>query len=280
MARFSAGALEVLQLLLTGFHGERAMLDEARAFLRHADALVTFNGRSFDAPLLAARYRLAELSDPFAGLRHLDLLHPTRRSFKHHWPDCRLQTAERRLLGVQRIDDLPGSEAPQAWFDWVRHGRHGTLSAVCAHNRLDLLSLVVLPVALRRSHEDPVASGANILACARQWSQDQAGGPSEQAVFEYLLQHRPALDFGARMELARLARGNGEWKLALELWGELADLGSCVAIEQLAKYFEHKERDFAYALALTTRLLNGAPHDPRYLRRDARLRARLSRNPC
>jgi hypothetical protein len=82
------------------------------------------------------------------------------------------------------------------------------------------------------------------------------------------------------MELARLARGNGEWKLALELWGELADLGSCVAIEQLAKYFEHKERDFAYALALTTRLLNGAPHDPRYLRRDARLRARLSRNPC
>ena len=156
MARFSAGALEICQILLTGFRGENALLREARDFLRDTDTLVTFNGRSFDSPLLAARYRLAGLADPFAPLRHVDLLHPTRRTFKNCWPDCRLQTAERRLLGVERIGDLPGSEAPRAWFDWVRHGRYEGLSAVCSHNRLDLLSLAVLPGALQRSTPIPL----------------------------------------------------------------------------------------------------------------------------
>lgn len=280
MARFSGGALEVSQLLLTGFQGESAMLNEAREFLQGADALVTFNGRSFDSPLLAARYRLSGLADPFAGLPHVDLLHPTRRAFKHCWPDCRLQTAERRLLGLQRVGDLPGSEAPRAWFDWVRHGRDDGLSAVCAHNRLDLLSLAVLPAALQRSHDNPLATGANVLACARHAGQSLAHGRGDKAVFEYLYRHRAILDSGGRLELARLARRRGEWKLAVELWEQLADAGESVAVEHLAKYYEHEKRDYERAAVLTARLLACAPNHRQHRRRDARLRARLAGSPC
>jgi len=276
LARFSDGALEVSQLFLTGFQGESAMLDGAREFLRGADTLVTFNGRSFDSPLLATRYRLSGLADPFAGLRHADLLHATRRTFKHRWPDCRLQTVERRLLGVERVGDLPGSEAPRAWFDWVRHGNHGTLSAVCAHNRLDLLSLAVLPAALRRSHDDPVAAGANVLACARHCSR----GLGDQAAIEYLQRHRAGLDVEGKLELARLARRRRDWSLAVALWEQLAAVGVAAAIEHLAKYYEHEKRDFERALRATHRLMACAPHDQRHRRRDTRLRSRLGLGRC
>jgi uncharacterized protein YprB with RNaseH-like and TPR domain len=280
MARFSGGELEINQLFLTGFQGECAMLGEACEFLHGADALVTFNGRSFDSPLLAARYRLSGLRDPFAELQHVDLLHPTRRTFKNRWPDCRLQTAERRLLGVERIGDLPGSEAPRAWFEWVRHGRDDALSAVCSHNRLDLLSLAVLPAALQRSHDDPLSSGANVLACAKHL--DAAPGPeySRPTAFEYLQRHRTILDNDALLELARLARRRGESKLAVELWGQLAGAGESAAIEHLAKHYEHVERDYERALQVTARLLAGAPHDRHHQRRHARLRARLAEKRC
>ena len=288
MARFSGGALEICQLFLTGFRGEGAMLDEARHFLHDSDTLVTFNGRSFDSPLLAARYRLSGLNDPFAELRHVDLLPPTRRTFKNCWPDCRLQTAERRLLGVERVGDLPGSEAPRAWFEWLRHARDDALSAVCSHNRLDLLSLAVLPGALRRSHADPVSSGANVLACARHYcrspgsdlgheSGDRSG---DRSMFEYLKRFRARLDTDGRLELARLARRRGEWALAVDLWERCAADGLPVAIEHLAKYYEHEQRDYERALQVTTRLLACAPHDDRHRRRDTRLRARLAARRC
>lgn len=274
MARVSGGVLEVSQLFLTGFQGESAMLDEACDFLRGADTLVTFNGRSFDGPLLATRYRLAGLSDPFADMRHVDLLHAARRIYRHSWPDCRLQTIERRLLGVDRVADLAGSEAPQAWFDWVRHGRDDALSAVCAHNRLDLLSLAVLPAALQRGHDDPAASNANVLACARHCSRNRGG----ETVYGYLQRHREHLDAEGMLELARLARRRGEWNLAVEIWEHLAAAQVMVAFEHLAKYYEHQKGDFARALQYTGRIMACAPDDQRHRRRDARLRLRLQRD--
>ena len=292
MARFSGTELEICQLFLTGFRGESAMLSEARDFLHGADTLVSFNGRSFDSPLLAARYRLSGLDDPFAKLRHVDLLHPTRRTFKNCWPDCRLQTAERRLLGVQRIGDLPGSEAPRAWFDWLRQGRDDALPAVCSHNRLDLLSLTVLPGALQRSYADPITSGANVLACARHYCQTPDHGlvpgrghgaaesPAGRTIFDYLQRYRARLDTDGLLELARLARRRGQWALAVELWERLAAGGLPVAIEHLAKYYEHQQRDYARALEVTARLLACAPHNRQHRRREARLRARLAARRC
>ncbi len=103
--------------------------------------LVSYNGKCYDAPLLATRYRLARLPNPLAGLAHLDLLHPVRRHWKGQWENCRLATAERQLLGVVREDDLPGSEAPAAWLTYLRGGSAANLRRVAEHNAQDLKSL-------------------------------------------------------------------------------------------------------------------------------------------
>jgi uncharacterized protein len=138
------GAFRVRQLTLTAMAGEHAMLDAFARWFAPDDVLVSYNGRCYDAPLLATRYRLARSASPLPALAHLDLLHPTRRRYRGTWENCRLATIERHLLGVVREDDLPGSEAPRAWRDWLRGGSAADLRRVGDHNRQDLTSLARL----------------------------------------------------------------------------------------------------------------------------------------
>ena len=93
------------------------------------------------APLLAARYRLARMANPLPACDHVDLLHPVRRRYRGRWENCRLATIERRVLGIVREDDLPGSEAPAAWLRYLRGGSARDLRRVADHNRQDLVSL-------------------------------------------------------------------------------------------------------------------------------------------
>jgi len=116
----SEGGLRIRQLLITTMAGELAMLQEFARWLDPGMTLVSYNGKSYDAPLLATRFRLNRLPNPLSGLRHLDLLYPVRRRFRGVWENCRLCTVEREWLGVVRDDDLPGSEAPRAWRDYLR----------------------------------------------------------------------------------------------------------------------------------------------------------------
>lgn len=135
------GRFRIRQLTLTTMAAETAMLRTFAEWLSDDTVLVSYNGKCYDAPLLATRYRLARLPNPLAGLGHLDLLHPVRRHWKHQWENCRLATAERQLLGVVREDDLPGSEAPAAWLSYLRGGSARNLRRVAAHNAQDLKSL-------------------------------------------------------------------------------------------------------------------------------------------
>lgn len=106
--------------------------------------LVSYNGKSYDAPLLTARYRLSRMANPLAGRAHLDLLHPSRRRWRGHYENCRLATIERQVLGVVREDDLPGSEAPGAWLGYLRGGGAQLLRRVLQHNHTDVVSLLRL----------------------------------------------------------------------------------------------------------------------------------------
>lgn len=136
------GRLRLRQLMITRLGAERAMLEAFREWLDPGTVLVSYNGRSYDAPLLNTRYRLARMASPLQGLSHLDLLHPVRRRWRGLWPNCRLATVERELLGVAREDDLPGSQAPAAWLHYLRCGRGvGRVNRVLAHNAQDLRSL-------------------------------------------------------------------------------------------------------------------------------------------
>jgi len=144
LARWQPDGLHVRQLLLTRPGAEAAMLIAFRDWLTPGDELVSYNGRSFDAPLLRTRFRLHGLDDPLAGLAHHDLLHEVRRRHRREWENCRLLTAERRLLGVARHDDLPGSEAPGAWRHFLACGDSTPLRRVLDHNRQDLVSLALI----------------------------------------------------------------------------------------------------------------------------------------
>ncbi|MDE1893402.1 MAG: ribonuclease H-like domain-containing protein [Xanthomonadaceae bacterium] len=135
------GQFRIRQLTITSIAAETAMLRRFAEWIGDDSVLVSYNGKCYDAPLLATRYRLARLPNPLAGLAHIDLLHPVRRHWKGQWENCRLATAERRLLGVVREDDLPGAEAPAAWLTYLRGGSARNLRRVAAHNAQDLKSL-------------------------------------------------------------------------------------------------------------------------------------------
>ncbi|HBG95735.1 MAG TPA: hypothetical protein DDY14_10555, partial [Chromatiaceae bacterium] len=107
IGRFAGDDLLLRQWLLTRLDAEPVLLSLFADCLNGVDLLISYNGKSFDLPLLMTRFRLAGLHCPLEPLSHLDLLHPVRRAFATRWPNCRLASVEQRLLGVQRGDDLP-----------------------------------------------------------------------------------------------------------------------------------------------------------------------------
>lgn len=143
-ADWQPGGLRLRQLTITTLAAEAAMLRHFAQWLAPDTVLVSYNGKCYDAPLLNTRFRLARLPSPLPGLPHLDLLHPSRRRWKGRWENCRLGTIERHVLGVVREDDLPGSEAPRAWLDYLRGGSARDLRRVADHNARDLRSLAAL----------------------------------------------------------------------------------------------------------------------------------------
>jgi uncharacterized protein YprB with RNaseH-like and TPR domain len=156
-SRWSAAGLELRQLWITRLSAEAPMLERFAQWLSAAPVqLVSYNGRSFDAPLLAARYRLSRQRNPLADLPHHDLLPAVRRRFKAHWPSCRMAEVEARLLGIERHDDLPGAQAPAAFLQALRHGRLQALQRVVLHHRQDLISLaLLLPQLAQMSSQAP-----------------------------------------------------------------------------------------------------------------------------
>jgi hypothetical protein len=260
--------LRVQQWLLTAPGAERTWLEHLCAQLPADPHLVSFNGKAFDLPLLASRHRLSRLRDPFAGRPHWDLLHPLRRAFDSRWPDCRLQTAERRLLGIERVDDLPGAFAPQAFTQFLRFGETSMLCEAIRHNRDDVVALARLLPVLRAVYADPGRFDADAVGIARRL---QLAGRSTcaQSVLEPASTH----DLAARHALAALHARARRWP---EVEALLAPLVSgdrpCVrALERLAKIAEHVDRDAARALAYARQLVDLDPGQPRHRHRLARL---------
>ena len=241
-ARLSREGIELEQLLITRFSAEPGLLATFAASLSADDRLVSYNGKSYDLPLLLTRYRMQALPHPFTELPHLDLLHPVRRLFGKHWPDCRLTTLEQRLLGLSRHNDLPGAEAPAAWFDYLRQGNGDRLIRVVEHNRQDIHSLVLAHRMLANAVRHPTSYGVDLTALAR-WLEE-----SDPATARHLLQtHTQEIGDEGKRLLARLSRRDGDWQQAVRLWQELAACGCIDSIERLAKYHEHISRDLSTA---------------------------------
>jgi uncharacterized protein YprB with RNaseH-like and TPR domain len=253
--------LELTQYLLTRLDAEALMLEQMAAFLADVGLLVSYNGKSFDVPLLATRCRLAASGGPPAirdlgrrleHLAHLDLLHPVRRAYARRWPDCRLATVEARLLAFDRGQDLPGSEAPAAWLDWLRHGDLTRLPAVVEHNRKDLLSVAALVPALVGVYRQPLRYGADSAGVAAHWL--KRGDIVQARTLLESCVDASSQDLEAIRLLAHLHRRARDWPRAVQLWETLARDNHPDALEALAKFHEHIARDPRRALGYASRL--------------------------
>lgn len=271
LGRPQGGELVLRQYLLARLDAEPAFLAALTAGLEGCHLLVSYNGKSFDLPLLATRLRLGGMRPGFDGLAHLDLLHPIRRAFSSVWADCRLATAEARLLELRRRGDLPGAEAPQAWLNWLRRGETAGLAGVLEHNRLDLLSLAALPAPLALTLADPAQTGADPLAVAG-WHRDRGDPDQAWAILEANRATLPA-PLGL-LELARYRLRSGDWSGAWDLLDPLAEAGDPEALTALAKLCEHRLGDLSQALILARRM----PPGPERERRCRRLETRLGRS--
>jgi uncharacterized protein len=273
LARIQGEQLQLGQWILTGFAGEAALLEIVGSWIKSSAQLVSYNGKSFDMPLLITRYRLARQTDPFTDKAHIDLLHLTRRACGHGWDDCRLQTAEQRLLGFVRENDFPSHLIPQAWSEFVRGGGVEPLNGIAEHNRHDVLSLAALLAMIARIYAEPGHEAAHALKIA----QSHAVRGNVSHAIDHLANASVPLDEAALVFLAKLHRQQGQDEQALAIWRQLRQ-NSCVAgIEALAKYHEHVTRELEVALELAEELLRLEPASEFHAKRRDRLRQRRAR---
>ncbi len=134
---------------------EPSVLSRLAGDLERFRTLVTYNGRTFDAPLLETRYRMARMRVPFAEMPHLDLLFACRRLWKLRFESCKLTNLESEVLGYERVGDVPGFLIPSLYTNYLRTGDAGSLAAVFTHNALDILSLACLTSLVAAVFENP-----------------------------------------------------------------------------------------------------------------------------
>lgn len=284
--------LYVEQFLMRDPADEPALLHAVETALQRFAGVVTFNGKAFDLPLLGVRAALARRTPPHAGLAHCDLLHAARRAWSHRTQSCRLVALERQFLGMRRHDDLDGALIPQVYLDALRTGCGELLDPILAHNRHDLVSLVLLTAAaarfLERAHADsPGAEGGDARAVAADRLRAahvylQAGDAiSAVSLLERCLGPGvPAAERqGSRALLAQIRKRAGEWDAACALWESMVEDEPQLVepYEEIAKVWEHRRRDPARALAWVERRLADAGLDAVARDAFAHRRARLER---
>lgn len=259
---FEEGSFRVRQFFLADLAGERAMLAAISDALAGRPALVSFNGRSFDVPMIETRLTLNRLA-PLSAIRHLDLLYPSRRLYRGRLPSCRLGELEERLLGFTREDDVPGWLVPSLYIEYMHTGRAGPLRAVFRHNALDILSLVALLSHLGQVvGGTTVAGGEDYLALGR-WAESEGRLADAASAYDGAL--RVSSDGMARStargRLAHLHRRANRLEEAAHLWREETESngpveGRLAGMVELAKLEEHRWRHYAEAEALTRRALS------------------------
>ena len=267
LAWWDAGGLEVEQLFLRDYSEEHAVLEALAARMAERRVLVTFNGRSFDWPLLETRYRMTRRIHASPPAAHLDLLHPARQLWRLKLGSVRLMELEEHILiplgaaDWRREGDIPGALIPQAYFSYLRGGGPEALSQVFRHNQMDLRGLAALATRMVALLADPDSATSDAFELYGLSRMEYRRGSPEDARRLYERALRAGLpkeaDRAARRELARLAKREQDFDRATELWedilGETRD--GLDAYEQLAMYYEHRARAPQRAMELTREAL-------------------------
>jgi len=314
---FDMGAFQVRQFLLTSYASERALLAAVADCFAGTTLLVTYNGKTFDVPVMETRWLFHRIPPPLDSVRHFDMLHPARRLWRHRTEasavepsamelrngaslsdagGCRLGTLERILCGVTRVGDVPGMEIPTRYFRFLRSGDARPLEPVLEHNRLDLISLAAVTahaVELAEHGSARCRDAAEALALGKVFDRagraDRAIECYERAVGD------PVAHIDVRAEaLYRIGRGlrrDRRYEDAASVWRQILALrqgryGARSALmpslrqfatEALAIHHEHREKDYEGARELTLQLLEDVPDADRPRHRLDRLERKIAR---
>lgn len=262
---------------------ESSALEALHEDLQRFDVLVTYNGKSFDQPLLETRFRMARMKPPFERMAHMDLLHGARRLWKLRFDSCRLVELENQILGVEREGDVPGELIPYLYFDYLRKQEIFRLVPVFHHNAIDILTLAcltaIVPYAFRDPSEARLAHGAEMVGVAR-WMRKAERLEESLAWFRQALTRkmRDEVLFRTMWDVAQLERKLGREDGSLAMYTELAGCRNpfrVQALAELAKYYEHRERNYSMALEFTQQALAAAGSDE-LRHRAARLEKKLA----
>jgi hypothetical protein len=276
------------QFFMRDYGEEASQLCRLAEYLERFDVLVTYNGKSYDQPLLETRFRMVRAQTgrlrPFDRMEHLDLLFGARRLWKLRLESCRLVELERRILGVEREGDLPGEMIPYCYFDFLRTQEAFRVVPILHHNAIDILSLAcltaIVPFAFLSPEDAPLRHGADLMGLAR-WL-EQAGRREEA-----LRLYRRAIDLGlpdellfrALWDIANTEKRLGRYDAAVAAAVELTASRNPYrvrALEELARHYERRERNYAMALEMTRAAL-ALEDTPAIRQREKRLVARLEK---
>ena len=302
---FDLGAFQVRQFLLTSYSAERALLTAVAEFFDDADLIVSYNGKTFDLPVMETRWLFHRMEMPLEGVPHFDALHTARRLWKPRAVDpmeggCRLSTLERTLFDVRRVGDVPGFEIPSRFFHFMRSGDPRPLEPVLEHNRLDLVSLAAVTaraVRLVAEGADGCPDGSQALAVGRIYERAglfdraeacyrRAASTESRAATENLEVRSESL-----YRLGLRCRRERRFTEAVAIWQELVALTEPrsarrhptvaalrqYAVEALAIHLEHRDRNLETARDLAMFALKERTEEGRDDRRAEGYRHRLAR---
>lgn len=246
----------VEQLLMHDYPEEAELLRILSGVMRRFPILCTFNGRTFDVPLLKSRFLMNRMQDAAFPAIHADVLFPARRLWKLRLKRCTLGNLEEQLLQVKRDDDLPGAQVPQTYFQYLKDGNFAPLERVLEHNKQDIVSLAQLLCFLCMQVDRPeeIAHQEDLLSLARALEKQ---GDKQKSVKCYRLCAHGKTRLPAYQALASAERRDGNIGGAVRLYQTMLKRGDDAvgACEALAKLYEHRLHDPARALIYTRQAL-------------------------
>jgi uncharacterized protein YprB with RNaseH-like and TPR domain len=259
---FKNDLFKLKQYFMRDLHEEKALLLSLQKDLERFDFVVSYNGKRYDIPLLNTRFIVNRIRFESGNLLHLDLLYPTRRVWKRRLADCSLSNVESRILNVYRKSDVPGEMVPQIYFDFIRLGETQLLKRVFDHNAYDIVSMVSLLKALCICFDNPetekVLDPVDLYSLGRFHF---LSGETQKSIRFFNLASQGSLDDELTLETGKLCslahKKLGGWREAEEIWLNLIKKHpeNFFSYEELAKYYEHKVKDYPEALSFVNKAI-------------------------